>query len=176
MRRPWRVRRRRSGRSRSKGKKNKKGKKKKKKRKKKKDDRNATGHGCLRNANFCRIHQRHYAPLFGSNPLTLVAGHPTFAGCSRTAVPIITVTSFFNSASWQMEARAEPLYCAEQLCVPPALPDLLKKYSKAAIRANPADLAAWSLKCVFKGSGRFSWRETSVKRSRCINTLSGQPL
>ncbi len=38
----------------------------------------------------------------------------------------------------------EPLYCAEQIKVPDALPDVLKEYAKEAIRANPADIVAWS--------------------------------
>jgi len=37
-----------------------------------------------------------------------------------------------------------PLYSAEQIRVPEELPDILKQWTKAAIRANPPDLASWS--------------------------------
>ena len=39
---------------------------------------------------------------------------------------------------------ATPLYSGDQLTVPAALPDVLKAYSKAVIRANPADVTTWS--------------------------------
>lgn len=41
---------------------------------------------------------------------------------------------------------AEPLYCAEQIQVPEALPDVLKQWTKAVIRAAPEDLVAFSAK------------------------------
>jgi hypothetical protein len=41
-------------------------------------------------------------------------------------------------------ADVEPLYCAEQIHVPEGLPDLLKEYTKAVIREQPADVTAWS--------------------------------
>jgi hypothetical protein len=37
-----------------------------------------------------------------------------------------------------------PLYSTEQIRVPPGLADLLKEYTKAAIKAAPEDLVAWS--------------------------------
>jgi hypothetical protein len=37
------------------------------------------------------------------------------------------------------------MYCAEQIQVPPDLPPILKAYSKAVIRQNPADLIAFSI-------------------------------
>jgi hypothetical protein len=37
------------------------------------------------------------------------------------------------------------MYCAEQIQIPPDLPPILKAYSKAVIRQNPADLIAFSL-------------------------------
>jgi hypothetical protein len=39
---------------------------------------------------------------------------------------------------------AAPLYSAEQIRVPEELPDVIKQWTKAAIRANPPDIAAWS--------------------------------
>ncbi|KAJ1549916.1 Ropporin-1-like protein, partial [Cladochytrium tenue] len=38
----------------------------------------------------------------------------------------------------------EPLYCAEQIRVPPELPDILKNYTKHVIRSQPDDLLAAS--------------------------------
>ena len=38
----------------------------------------------------------------------------------------------------------EPMYCAEQIKIPPSLPDILKQFTKAAIRTQPGDLLAWS--------------------------------
>jgi len=38
----------------------------------------------------------------------------------------------------------EPMYSAEQIKIPPALPDILKQFTKAAIRTQPGDLLAWS--------------------------------
>lgn len=41
-------------------------------------------------------------------------------------------------------ADVEPLYCAEQIKVPEGMPELLKEWTKAVIRAQPKDLNAWS--------------------------------
>lgn len=38
------------------------------------------------------------------------------------------------------------IFCAEQIQVPEALPELLKNYSKAVIRNNPQDIIAFSRK------------------------------
>lgn len=38
----------------------------------------------------------------------------------------------------------ETMYCAEQINIPPELPDILKQFTKAAIRTQPIDLLAWS--------------------------------
>lgn len=38
------------------------------------------------------------------------------------------------------------IFCAEQIEVPPQLPDILKNYSKAVIRNNPADIIDFSRK------------------------------
>lgn len=37
-----------------------------------------------------------------------------------------------------------PLYTAEQITIPPSLPDILKDFTKAAIRTQPEDLLEWS--------------------------------
>ncbi|KAJ3097921.1 Ropporin-1-like protein [Physocladia obscura] len=38
----------------------------------------------------------------------------------------------------------EPLYCAEQIKIPPDLPDILKNYTKHIIRTQPADIMTCS--------------------------------
>eukprot|EP00052_Salpingoeca_macrocollata_P031332 m.322489 g.322489 ORF g.322489 m.322489 type:complete len:173 (+) comp27032_c0_seq1:93-611(+) len=39
---------------------------------------------------------------------------------------------------------SEPLYCAEQIKIPPSLPDILKQFTKDAIRSQPQDVCAWA--------------------------------
>ena len=43
-----------------------------------------------------------------------------------------------------MSPLPEPMYCSQQIKVPPAFPDILKQYTKAAIRTQPRDLVRWS--------------------------------
>lgn len=38
------------------------------------------------------------------------------------------------------------IFCAEQIEVPPELPNILKNYSKAVIRSNPPDIIEFSRK------------------------------
>ncbi|XP_041823432.1 ropporin-1-like protein [Melanotaenia boesemani] len=38
----------------------------------------------------------------------------------------------------------DTFYCAQQINIPPELPDILKNFSKAAIRTQPKDLLVWS--------------------------------
>ncbi|KAF6018134.1 ROPN1L [Bugula neritina] len=38
----------------------------------------------------------------------------------------------------------EPYYCSQQINIPPELPDVLKQFTKAAIRTQPKDVLAWS--------------------------------
>uniref|UniRef100_A0A3Q3VU15 Ropporin-1-like protein n=1 Tax=Mola mola TaxID=94237 RepID=A0A3Q3VU15_MOLML len=39
---------------------------------------------------------------------------------------------------------SETMYCAQQINIPPQLPDILKDFTKSAIRTQPADLLQWS--------------------------------
>ncbi|BFZ16083.1 hypothetical protein BsWGS_19122 [Bradybaena similaris] len=39
----------------------------------------------------------------------------------------------------------EPYYCSQQISIPPELPDILKQFTKAAIRTQPKDVLAWSV-------------------------------
>ncbi|XP_002120326.2 ropporin-1-like protein [Ciona intestinalis] len=41
-------------------------------------------------------------------------------------------------------APPETMYCAQQINIPPELPDILKQFTKAAIRTQPQDVLAWS--------------------------------
>jgi hypothetical protein len=45
-----------------------------------------------------------------------------------------------------MPLANEPYYCSEQIQIPPELPDILKQFTKAAIRTQPTDLLVWSAK------------------------------
>ncbi|KAM3860440.1 ropporin-1-like protein [Diretmus argenteus] len=38
----------------------------------------------------------------------------------------------------------ETTYCSQQINIPPVLPDILKQFSKAAIRTQPQDVLLWS--------------------------------
>lgn len=43
-----------------------------------------------------------------------------------------------------MPTPDEPYYCSQQINIPPELPDILKQFTKAAIRTQPKDVLAWS--------------------------------
>ncbi|CAL8098647.1 unnamed protein product [Calicophoron daubneyi] len=43
-----------------------------------------------------------------------------------------------------MPIADDPYYCHEQIPIPPALPDILKQFTKAAIRTAPKDVLKWS--------------------------------
>nr|CDS27219.1 cAMP dependent protein kinase regulatory [Hymenolepis microstoma] len=43
-----------------------------------------------------------------------------------------------------MSMSDEDYYCSEQINIPPLLPDILKQFTKAAIRTQPKDPLAWS--------------------------------
>uniref|UniRef100_A0A5F5Q0S8 Ropporin-1-like protein n=1 Tax=Equus caballus TaxID=9796 RepID=A0A5F5Q0S8_HORSE len=38
----------------------------------------------------------------------------------------------------------DSMFCAQQIHIPPELPDILKQFTKAAIRTQPADVLQWS--------------------------------
>lgn len=38
----------------------------------------------------------------------------------------------------------DTIYCAQQINIPPELLDILKNFTKAAIRTQPKDLLVWS--------------------------------
>jgi len=41
-------------------------------------------------------------------------------------------------------ATTEPMYCSQQINIPPELPNILKQFTKAAIRTQPSDLLQWA--------------------------------
>ncbi|TPP61460.1 ropporin-1 protein isoform X2 [Fasciola gigantica] len=43
-----------------------------------------------------------------------------------------------------MPISLDPYYCHEQIPIPPAFPDILKQFTKAAIRTQPKDVLKWS--------------------------------
>jgi len=43
-----------------------------------------------------------------------------------------------------MDPDTSPLYCVEQIKIPPLLPNILKDFTKAAIVTQPPDLLEWS--------------------------------
>lgn len=45
------------------------------------------------------------------------------------------------------------MYCAQQIAIPPELPDILKTFTKAIIRANPQDVLRWSAEYFNRESG-----------------------
>lgn len=55
---------------------------------------------------------------------------------------LIRVTSlvFYYSAM----SALDTMYCAQQINIPPELPDILKNFTKAAIRTQPKDVLLWS--------------------------------
>lgn len=38
----------------------------------------------------------------------------------------------------------ETIFCAQQIKIPPELPDILKQFTKAAIRTQPYDVLQWA--------------------------------
>ena len=44
------------------------------------------------------------------------------------------------------DVREQRIYCAEQIVVPEELPNILKHYSKAVIKENPANIVSFSAK------------------------------
>jgi len=43
-----------------------------------------------------------------------------------------------------MPGQEEPMYCSQQINIPPELPDILKQFTKAAIRTQPNDVLQWA--------------------------------
>lgn len=43
-----------------------------------------------------------------------------------------------------ISSKMSDIYCAEQIKIPPAYPNIIKQYAKAAIRTQPYDLLQWT--------------------------------
>ena len=59
--------------------------------------------------------------------------------CKSTPITSVTIATLTMDPS-----QPGPLYTAEQITIPPSLPDILKDFTKAAIRTQPEDLLEWS--------------------------------
>ena len=62
--------------------------------------------------------------------------------------------SLFDTLSPSADAMADPIYTAQQINIPPELPEILKQYCKAAIKTQPSDLLLWSAQCVYRAYKR----------------------
>lgn len=71
-----------------------------------------------------------------------------------------TQQSSNNRQSSISKMDAEPLYCAEQIKVPEGMPEILKEWTKAVIRAQPKDINAWSAESV-QNEG-CQWRQCEI--------------
>ena len=56
---------------------------------------------------------------------------------------------------------SDPIYTAQQINIPPQLPEILKHFTKAAIKTQPADLYLWAAQYV----------HASHYNAMCIATL-----
>jgi hypothetical protein len=66
----------------------------------------------------------------------------------------------------------ESFYCVQQIKIPSELPDVLKQFTKAAIRTQPADIHAWALECVFSDIYFFMFYKTHPPPGRYFQGLT----
>ncbi|KAM9839677.1 ropporin-1-like protein [Aulostomus maculatus] len=64
----------------------------------------------------------------------------------------------------------DTMYCSQQIRIPPELPDILKNFTKAAIRSQPKDLLLWSAEYF----GALSKRENMPVKNRLELTVATQ--
>ncbi|CDS42479.1 cAMP dependent protein kinase regulatory [Echinococcus multilocularis] len=69
-----------------------------------------------------------------------------------------------------MPISEEPYYCHEQIEIPPLLPDILKQFTKAAIRTQPKDPLVWSYE-YFKS---LAYNEVPPVKERLEMAISSQ--
>lgn len=90
------------------------------------------------------------APTLGKGwEATLAASPALLAAPPRPSPqPPFFLAARRDSPAWSFLRRAMPLpdtmFCAQQIHIPPELPDILKQFTKAAIRTQPADVLQWS--------------------------------
>lgn len=72
-------------------------------------------------------------------PTPADAAEPSSAAAAAAATATTTTTP-----TPAPTPAGDPMYCAQQINIPPVLPDILKQYTKAAIKSQPVDLLAWS--------------------------------
>lgn len=68
---------------------------------------------------------------------------------------------------------AEPLYCAEQIYVPPEMPNVLKQWTIECIRAQPTDIISWSAQYVSSAGAHD--RASAAQRVRLTLCLDADP-
>ncbi|KYO48457.1 ropporin-1-like protein [Alligator mississippiensis] len=69
------------------------------------------------------------------------------ARCLAAAGPELSSRSFFRVLLLDLTRimpLPETMFCAQQIKIPPELPDILKQFTKAAIRTQPCDVLQWS--------------------------------
>lgn len=64
--------------------------------------------------------------------------------------------------------REMRIFSADQIVVPPELPNILKEYSKEVIRENPADLVAFSKEY-------FEMKVAEQKEAEAANKAAAEP-
>jgi hypothetical protein len=58
-------------------------------------------------------------------------------------MPIFSSTEI-DMVEFGYERRDLEKFCSEQIRIPPKLPNILKQYTKAAMRTQPRDLICWT--------------------------------
>lgn len=70
-----------------------------------------------------------------------------FVSCQASLPLVFAFTAVLPLRAYGMldsQQTTEPIYCAEQINIPPSFPHILKQYAKAAIRTQPQDLLRWT--------------------------------
>ncbi|XP_071830908.1 ropporin-1-like protein isoform X2 [Apostichopus japonicus] len=69
-----------------------------------------------------------------------------FANCIPNNRALARIFIEFINSKVNMPAVGDdsPMYCSQQINIPPDLPDVLKQFTKAAIRTQPGDVLQWS--------------------------------
>lgn len=100
--------------------------------------------------------------------------HWILHGCLEVITAQLIRWIYFPFVHLRTEAMPLPdrMFCAQQINIPPELPNILKQFTKAAIRTQPADVLQWSAAWVWYTSLSqlsetiYSWLRSSVIISR----------
>jgi hypothetical protein len=69
---------------------------------------------------------------------------PSFPRAAKRGSPDDKFYHVDQNECCQAEMASVPLYTAEQIVIPPGLPDILKQFTKAAIKTQPDDIYRWA--------------------------------